>query len=41
VWKWTAIIHLVACIFGILYSLRALLKGQIDSKNPLNYEEGR
>lgn len=41
VWKWTAIIHLVTCIFGILYSLKALLKGQIDSKNPLNYEEGR
>lgn len=41
IWKLTAVTHLSACTFAVLYSLSVLLRTEITSKNPLNYEEGR
>lgn len=40
-WKLTAVIHVGFCILGVFYSLSLLIRTEIGSKNPLNYEEGR
>lgn len=40
-WKITAVTHVGICILGMFYSITILIRAEMSSKNPLNYEEGR
>jgi len=40
-WKLTAVTHVGVCILGMFYSINILIRAEMSSKNPLNYEEGR